>query len=103
MAIFPRGVIINHGDIAVAVERAALKLRPTVVHVRYSVGRDWSDDPAIFFRVLLSDAASGDKQLPQQITSVILQEVNPQLAGLQPYFNFRSVSEQRVLKEEAWA
>ena len=77
-----------------------------VVLIRYDLGEDWSGDPAIFFRVLLSDEASKDHNLRttvQRFTSTILAEIDPLDLGLQPYFNFRSESEQRELKEEAWA
>jgi hypothetical protein len=40
------------------VDRIAQDLAPDVVSISFRVGRDWSDDPAIYFRVVLSDEAS---------------------------------------------
>ena len=33
------------------------ELAPDVVRIRMNVTRDWTDDPAIYFRVILSDEA----------------------------------------------
>jgi hypothetical protein len=41
-----------------------------VAYIRYDIGQDWSDQWAIFFRVLLSDEA-GDKRLREVATQVV--------------------------------
>lgn len=33
-------------------------LKPDVQYIRFDIGRDWSGDWALFFRVVLSDEAS---------------------------------------------
>lgn len=80
-------------------------LPPGVVRVRYSLGEDWSGDPAIFFRVLLSDDASRREDLGQ-FTSDIRNFIadHLRLADLDhfPYFDFRSESEQEQLKDPDW-
>jgi hypothetical protein len=40
------------------VDRIERKLVPDVVRIRFTEAQDWSGDPAIYFRVTLSDEAS---------------------------------------------
>lgn len=97
---------VYQSRITPAVERAVRALAPNVVRIRYSLSEDWSGEPAIFFRIVLSDDASREARLREiapAVSSAVLQEVNPEELGLQYYFNFRSVSEQAELKEESWA
>ena len=92
-------------DINAAVSEVVKDLAPDVVHIRYDIGRDWSGDPAIFFRVLLSDDAS--KKRLREVATQVVWRLSARLdfpsIGLLPYHNFRSESEQAVLREEAWA
>jgi hypothetical protein len=78
-----------------------------VVRVRYSLGEDWSGDPAIYFRIVLTDEASREKRLgdvAQRIEEKIDSEVQPyQNWGLLPYFSFRSASEQAGRHEPEWS
>jgi hypothetical protein len=92
-------------QIDAAVAEVAALLAPDVVHIRYEIGQDWSGQWAIFFRVLLSDEA-GKKRLREVATQVVWHLADrldfPALEVF-PYHNFRSVSEQAVFREEAWA
>jgi len=78
-----------------------------VVSLRYTLGEDWSGEPAIFFRVVLSDRASRRDQLrsaANQISDAIMQHIQPlEQWGVLPYFSFRSQAEQAVLQDKAWA
>jgi hypothetical protein len=59
----------------------------------------------VFFRVLLSDEA-GERRLRDVATKVVSRladHLDFGALGLFPYHNFRSESEQSVLREEAWA
>lgn len=97
---------VNQAQIASAVKSAEAALAPDVVRIRYSFGTDWTGDPSIFFRVVLSDDASRKTQLSetaQRVALTILNEVDAEQLGLHSYFNFRSLSEQAQLKEPAWA
>ena len=97
---------VNQQQIEKAVARAEKALGPDVVRIRYDLRDDWSGTPALFFRVVLSDRASRRDHLhktTQKIKSKILDEARPHELGLEAYFNFRSVSEQKELQEEAWA
>ena len=50
----PRGAA-QQGALDAAVRDAVGALGPDVIHVRYTLGQDWSGEYAIFFRILLSD------------------------------------------------
>jgi len=87
------------------VDRIARDLAPDVVHIRMDVGHDWSDHPAIYFRVILSDEASHRDRL-LEIIQRVRKKVRNEL-GLDelehfPYFRFRSQSEQAQLRDPAW-
>jgi len=92
-------------EINAAISEVVGSLAPDVVYIRYDIGRDWSGDPAIFFRVLLSDEAS--KTRLREVATKVVWDLAKRLdfpsMELFPYHNFRSVSEQDVLREEAWA
>lgn len=97
---------INQAQIASSVKRAEEALAPEVVRIRYSFGSDWTGDPSIFFRIVLSDDASQKTQLSEiaeRVARTIVNEVKGERLGLHSYFNFRSLSEQAELKEPAWA
>jgi hypothetical protein len=55
-------------DIDQRLQETAMKFSGEVVAIRYSFGHDWNGDPAIFFRVLLSDAAS-QQQILADVTA----------------------------------
>jgi hypothetical protein len=88
-----------------AVSEVVNLLAPDVVQIRYDIGRDWSGDWAIFFRVLLSDEAS--RMRLREVTTQVVRRLAERLdfpsMGLFAYHNFRSVSEQADLREAAWA
>jgi hypothetical protein len=88
------------------VERIARDLAPDVVRIRFHVGRDWSEHPAIYFRVVLSDAASRRDRLVKVVETVrerLFNELGLPNSDPIPYFRFRSQSEQETLKDQAWS
>ena len=100
-----RSGILNQSQIERAVRKAEKALAPDVVHIRYGFADDWSGDPAVYFRVLLTDAASRDSQLRQtvqRVSRIIGDQVRPEEFGLLSYINFRSASEQKELREDSW-
>lgn len=104
MPIMPAGVV-KQAEITAAVAEVERLLAPDVVHIRYEIGADWSGDWAVFFRVVLSDEASKDR-LREVATKVVWRlagHLDFPALGLFPYHNFRSESEQAVLREETWA
>ena len=84
----------------------ALPFPPGVVNLRYTIDNDWTGDPAIFFWITLSDDAArrdGLSQTSRRIMDFFTQRLDPiGQWGLIPYFNFRSQSEQAILKEEVF-
>lgn len=78
-----------------------------VVRLRYTVGTNWSDEPAIYFKVLLSDQASRRDRLhdvTSRVEAVIQERLDPINSwGLIPYYNFRSQTEHDAMKDPAWA
>lgn len=89
------------------VRRAAQRLGPQVVSVTATLGADWSGESAVFFMIILSDAASRRDQLlnvTNQASDAIVQQVQPlEEWGVLPYFNFRSQSEQASLNQPTLA
>lgn len=87
------------------VDKIAREFAPDVIRIRFRVAPDWSEHPAIYFRVLLADHASRGDQLAN-ITGRVRAALSDQLglASLDhiPYFRFRSQSEQAQLKDPAW-
>jgi hypothetical protein len=87
------------------VDQIALALGPDVVRIRVQPGYDWSDRPANYFRITLSDEASGMGRLGDVVARV--REKLSESLGLWesnriPYFRFRSQSEQAKMRETAW-
>jgi hypothetical protein len=87
------------------VNRIARDLAPDVVRIRFNVGHDWSEDPALYFRVILSDEASRGDRLAE-VTGLVRGKLFEELrlAELEhiPYFRFRNQSEQAKLHDPAW-
>ena len=101
---------VNQGQITAALRRAERILAPDVVRIRYNFANDWTGDPSIFFKIVLSDDASQKAKRSETaqrvaitILNEILNEVKAEDLGLHSYFNFRSLSEQEKLNEPAWA
>ncbi len=90
-----------------AVGQAALRLAPLVVDIIPTLGNVWRGEPAVFFMVILADAASRRDQLlkvTNQASAFIVQQVQPlEEWGVLPYFNFRSQSEQARINQHALA
>ena len=102
---FP-SAIAKRPEVDAAISEVVKLLAPDVVYIRYDMDRDWSGDSAIFFRVVLSDEASSPSRLREVAAKVVGsldQRLDFSAMGLFAYHNFRSVSEQAVLREEAWA
>ncbi|HEY6392135.1 MAG TPA: hypothetical protein VIX89_12700 [Bryobacteraceae bacterium] len=87
--------------------RAARRLGSHVLSVTPTLEADWSGEPAAFFMVVLSDAASRRDQLlkvTNEVSDAIVQQVQPlEEWGVLPYFNFRSESEQARIDQHTLA
>ena len=87
------------------VNEVATDLAPDVVRIRFNITDDWSGDPGIYFRVVLTDRASRPDQLAAvtgRVSAKLFDKLG--LASLDhiPYFLFRSQSEQAELQDPAW-
>ena len=82
-------------------------LGPDVERLRYSLEEDWSGDPAIYFKIVLSDEASSEDRLrptTEQIEATIDRHLHPLTQwGLFCYINYRTHSELLARQEKAWA
>ena len=105
-AIMIMGTVIRtKPQINAAIREVVNLLAPDVVYIRYEIGDDWSGDSAIFFRVLLSDDASKNRlrEITTQVESHLAERLDFSAMGVFAYYNFRSESEQAMLREPAWA
>ena len=105
MPIVPSG-FVNQAQLSTVIDKAIRKLGKEAVRLKYSFGADFSGEPSIFFRIVLSDAASRENVLAQvtdRIVTTLYEEIRPQENwGLLPYFRFRSQSEQAERKDPEW-
>ncbi len=106
MPIIPKGAVDSE-QLSAAITQIEEAHKPDIVRILHTIENDSSGDPAIFFRVLLSDAASSPNRLGDVATGIrtfILRQIDPFNSwGLVPYIHFRSESEQAVLRERAWS
>ena len=92
-------------DLEQQVQEIEKKFPGEVVGIRYSVDEDWSGDPAIHFRVLLTDTASRREVIggvSQRVSRVLSDIVFLDSPDYFPYVNYRSESEQEKLKDPEW-
>ena len=97
--------VTKQAEIEAAIARVQQSIGPDVVRIRYEIGEDWSGQWAIFFRILLTGDAARNRL--RDVAPKVVWELARQLdfpgMGVFPYHNFRSVSEQSMLQEPAWA
>ncbi len=80
-------------------------MAPDVIRIMYAFAEDVQGNVSLFFRIVISDAASAPAKLretTQRIIARVLTEIKAEELGLQAYFNFRSRSEQAVLRDPSW-
>jgi hypothetical protein len=87
---------VHQGQLDAIVKEAAELLGPEVRQLTYSIGPDSTDEPSIFFRIMLSDAAVRDDTIvdvTRRIGEVLRATVRPlEDWNLRPYFNYRTAS-----------
>ncbi len=95
-------------DFAQKVDEVAKKFPGEVVRIRHSFSRDWDGDPAIYFRIVVTDEARHNIPLAQ-LTGRIRNALTKDLALYEseysvyiPYFNYRTRSEQDEVKSPEW-
>jgi hypothetical protein len=97
--------VTKQAEIEAAIWRVQQAIGSDVVRIRYEIGEDWSGQWAIFFRIVLTDDAAR-RRLREVATKVVWglsRELDFLGMGVFPYHNFRSLTEQAMLQEPAWA
>ena len=87
------------------VDQIALDLAPDVVRIRIQAGQDWSDHPAYYFRIILSDEATRVGRLADvtaKVRAKLAESLGLWEADRIPYFRFRSQSEQAQVGDAVW-
>jgi hypothetical protein len=106
MARVPTG-FVNQTELHRQFLKAARKLGPDVVHINYSLGEDWTGEPSINFRVVLTNEASNPERLlgvANRVKKALRDKLQPEDNwGLNSYFSFRSKAEQDELNDPVWA
>ena len=97
--------VTKQPEIQAAIREVERELAPDVVRIRYDISEDWSGQWAIFFRVILTDDAARRRlrDIANKVVWGLARQLDFPAMGVFPYHNFRSVSEQAQLREEAWA
>ena len=93
-------------EIDAAVAEVVKELAPTVHHIRWEIGEDWTGDGALFLRIVLSDYSTQGKRLgktTKQVSALLLEKLEPLNLDLLVYPSFRSRSEQTSIRDKAWA
>jgi hypothetical protein len=95
----------KRSEIEAAIREVEMDLAPDVVRIRYEIGRDWSDQWSIFFRIVLPDDAAKNRirEMRSKVVRGLADRLDFAGLGVYSYHNFRSVSEQARVREEAWA
>ena len=105
MALTAAG-FVNQAAIDSAVRKVEGVFAPQVVRIRYTLENNHYGDPSIFFRVLVNDDAADDIrhlfELSKRISNTLVNEAQTYEIGLEPYFSYRTVSEQEKLRDPVW-
>jgi len=83
----------------------AVKRFPEVVRVRHNFDEDWTGEPAIYFRVVLSDEVGVGKsfsEVARRVEGAITGDLQLYDSEYFPFFYFRGKSEQDRVKEPSW-
>jgi hypothetical protein len=95
-------------DFAQKVEDVAKKFPGEVVRIRHSFSRDWDGDPAIYFKILLTDEALRRRplhELTKAVRNALIEDLSiyrSEYSVYIPYFTFRTEMEQQELQDPAW-
>jgi len=98
-------VPVDERKIAAGIAKARKAFARDVVRIRFNLGEDWTGDPAVYIRVVLTDAASKEEYLydvAQRVRREVRNEIKVEEIGLHPYFSFRSQSETVTYKDVKW-
>ena len=98
--------MVHKSNLEKAIDKVVRRLGPEVVRIRYNLDEDWTGEPAIFFRVVLTDSAARDPKrrgATQKVIEHVFDDLQPQGNwGRYPYFNFLSKSDSLKINDPAW-
>jgi hypothetical protein len=95
-------------DFAQRVEEVARKFPGEVVRIRHSFGHDWDGEPAINFRIVVTDEAVRLyplSELTGRIRDALIKDLalyDSDSSEYFPYSYFRTKSEEDELKDPEW-
>jgi hypothetical protein len=95
-------------DFAQRVDEVAKKFPGEVVRIRHSFSRDWDGDPAIYFRIVVTDGAEQRYPLPGltgRIEDALIKDLElftSEYSVYIPYFNYRTKADEDRLKDPEW-
>jgi hypothetical protein len=95
-------------DFAQRVDEVAKKFPEEVVRIRHSFSHDWDGDPAIYFRILVTDEARRTiplGELTRKIENALIKDLalfTSEYSVYIPYFEFRTKAEQDRSKDPQW-
>jgi len=98
--------VVKQPEIGRRVRAIERRLARDVVRIRPAITLNSTGDEAIFFRIVLSDEASRENRLQEvtkRVEAELLKAIPLDKFGLYQYYNYRSASEQALLKEPAWS
>ncbi len=107
--MYGRTGFVNQATLAETIEAAIRSLDswPEVEKVFYTIRDDSTDEPAIFFSIVLADeAVSKDRllEVAHQVESALMDAIRPlENWGRTAYTSFRTSSEQKMLPDRAWS
>lgn len=106
---------ITEQEFADAVATIEAEFKPRgVVRIRFNLGEDWDGDPAMYFRVVVTDEAAtvrerigefefvGIGNLGQEILQAIDDRIAPYEYGMFAHLNVRTESEQAQSGDPEW-
>ncbi len=98
-------MVAQEKDLDRQVQEIAAEFPGEVVGIRYSLTNDWTGDPAVFFRILLTDEAARPEVLGDVATRVrrkLFDFVYVWDSNYFPYCFFRSNSEEVAMRDPEW-
>ena len=105
LVIIP-AIFANTPKLQADVRRASQQLGNDVVGVNFTLGFDSMGFASIFFKVVLANHAINPnrlRQVAQQVSLTLMNELHTDESGVHAYFNFRSQAEVAQIHDPAWA
>lgn len=95
-----------HSEIRRAIAVAVYVLAPDIVRIRYTAGTDHDGDPAIHFRIVVSDQYATRANMlwyARRVEIIIERELDTHgRFGMRAFFRYRTLAEQNRLRCAEW-